>query len=314
MSVVSLLGVNFLNNPAAFGAPYELEITFECLEQLQKGNDVLTIAYWETNLTRKQDLEWKLTYVGSATSSEHDQELDSLLVGPIPVGVNKFIFEADAPDLKRIPSSDVLGVTVILLTCSYDGREFVRVGYYVNNEYDSEELNKEPPAKPVMDRVKRNVLAEKPRVTRFTIKWDTDDSAPAEFPPDQPEADLVEDDGTAYGAEEEEEEEELVEAPAEGADSKEATGEDVEMGGADENAVAKDPAAEKEDEEGSDDGSEDLEAESSGSEEDDVEEEEGEGDGDEDMEMGEDAGEKATNGNAESGQPVQAHQETVMAH
>ena len=103
--------------------------------------------------------------------SEHDQELDSLLVGPIPVGVNKFIFEADAPDLKRIPASEILGVTVILLTCSYDSREFVRVGYYVNNEYDSEELNAEPPAKPVMEHVRRNILAEKPRVTRFAIKW-----------------------------------------------------------------------------------------------------------------------------------------------
>jgi hypothetical protein len=107
----------------------------------------------------------------SSTRSEYDQELDSLLVGPIPVGVNKFIFEADPPDLKRIPSSDILGVTVILLTCSYDGREFVRVGYYVNNEYDSEELNAEPPAKPIVERVRRNVLAEKPRVTRFAIKW-----------------------------------------------------------------------------------------------------------------------------------------------
>ena len=103
--------------------------------------------------------------------SEHDQELDSLLVGPIPIGVNKFIFEADSPDLKRIPTSEILGVTVILLTCSYDGREFVRVGYYVNNEYDSEELNAEPPAKPLIERVRRNVLAEKPRVTRFAIKW-----------------------------------------------------------------------------------------------------------------------------------------------
>jgi hypothetical protein len=60
---------------------------------------------------------------------------------------------------------------VILLTCSYDGREFVRVGYYVNNEYDSEELNQDPPAKPIIERVRRNVLAEKPRVTRFAIKW-----------------------------------------------------------------------------------------------------------------------------------------------
>lgn len=103
--------------------------------------------------------------------SEHDQELDSLLVGPIPVGVNKFIFEADPPDLKRIPQTEILGVTVILLTCSYDGREFVRVGYYVNNEYDSEELNADPPSKPIIERVRRNVLAEKPRVTRFAIKW-----------------------------------------------------------------------------------------------------------------------------------------------
>ena len=124
-----------------------------------------------THNATSTDLEWKLTYVGSATSAEHDQELDSLLVGPIPIGVNKFIFEADPPNLSRLPSSEILGVTVILLTCSYDGREFVRVGYYVNNEYDNEEMNNEPPTKPVIERIRRNVLAEKPRVTRFAIKW-----------------------------------------------------------------------------------------------------------------------------------------------
>ena len=37
MSVVSLLGVKITNNPAPFTAPYEFEITFECLEQLQSG-------------------------------------------------------------------------------------------------------------------------------------------------------------------------------------------------------------------------------------------------------------------------------------
>ena len=37
MSVVSLLGCEVKNNPATFDAPYEFEITFECLEQLQKG-------------------------------------------------------------------------------------------------------------------------------------------------------------------------------------------------------------------------------------------------------------------------------------
>ena len=103
--------------------------------------------------------------------AEHDQELDSLLVGPIPPGVNKFLFEADAPRPNSIPSSEVLGVTVILLTCAYDGREFVRVGYYVNNEYMDEALVENPPAKPVIEKIRRNILAEKPRVTRFAIKW-----------------------------------------------------------------------------------------------------------------------------------------------
>ncbi|KAF8423813.1 ASF1 like histone chaperone [Tirmania nivea] len=241
MSIISLLNVNVLNNPANFMDKYQFEITFECLEQLSK------------------DLEFKLTYVGSATSSEHDQELDSLLVGPIPVGVNKFIFEADPPNLSRIPSSEILGVTVLLLTAAYDGREFVRVGYYTNNEYDSEDMNKEPPNKPVVERIVRNVLGEKPRVTRFAIKWDTEDSEPPEFPPDQPEADLVPDDEDQYAADELAAEGEEAEGEVDVMD------EDTEMGGADETV--------KDDDEISNDGSEDLEAESEGSDDDDDDEE-----------------------------------------
>ncbi|CZR64328.1 probable ASF1-anti-silencing protein [Phialocephala subalpina] len=280
MSVVSLLGVNVLNNPAKFGDSYQFEITFECLEPLQK------------------DLEWKLTYVGSATSDEHDQELDSLLVGPIPVGVNKFIFEADPPDTKRIPDAEILGVTVILLTCAYDNREFVRVGYYVNNEYDSDELNADPPSKPILEKVRRNVLAEKPRVTRFAIKWDSEASAPAEFPPEQPEADLVAD-GDQYGAEEaeEEEEEEVAEGAEAAAADPDAMVDDAEMAG-----VEGEKAGEE-----SDDGSEDLEAESSGSE-DELEEEEVEGEA-EDMEM--DGVEKP---NGTNGVETAHHVDAVMAH
>ncbi|KAK1831261.1 histone chaperone ASF1 [Podospora conica] len=249
MSVVSLLGVNVLNNPARFTDKYTFEITFECLEQLEK------------------DLEWKLTYVGSAQSDNYDQELDTLLVGPIPVGVNKFIFEADPPDLKRIPLDELLGVTVVLLTCAYDGREFVRVGYYVNNEYDSEELVSAPPAQPVIEKIRRNVLAEKPRVTRFAIKWDSEASAPAEFPPEQPEADLVADE-EEYGAEElAEEEAELAEGATDPAAQAPVEQDAMEVEG-----VAE-PEAEvaADEDEMSDDGSVDIEGES----EDDLDEEEG---------------------------------------
>ena len=39
------------------------------------------------------DLEWKIIYVGSAESDAHDQVLDSVLVGPVPMGRHTFVFE-----------------------------------------------------------------------------------------------------------------------------------------------------------------------------------------------------------------------------
>ncbi|CAD0107111.1 unnamed protein product [Aureobasidium uvarum] len=247
MAAVSLLNVAVRNNPAPFTSPYEFEITFECLEKLDK------------------DLEWKLTYVGSATS-------------------------------------DILGVTVILLTCSYDGREFVRVGYYVNNEYTDEALIAEPPAKAVVEKVRRSILAEKPRVTRFAIKWDSEASAPAEFPPEQPDADNQEDDETAYGAEELEEDE--VEAEGE-PEVKE--GEDAEM------AEANPVEQPKEEDEVSDAGSEDIEAESSASEDEDEEEEEGEGEAEGEAADEMDTDTAAPTGATEKPQPPQ-QQGDVMVH
>lgn len=131
--------------------------------------------------------------------------------------------------------------------------------------------------------VRTSLQISLPRFVNHSYNYrDTEESAPAEFPPEQPEADIVEDDGTNYGAEEVELEEGLkAELAAEEAKAK-TEGEDEEMAGADEHARA-DGKADVDD---SDAGSEDLEAESSGSEDEEGEEEEGEGEGDEDMEMG----------------------------
>ena len=66
-------------------------------------------------------------------------------------------------------------MTVVLLTASYREQEFVRIGYYVHTEYDTEELRaleeKDRPNPPVLEKLTRSVLADKPRVTRFNIKW-----------------------------------------------------------------------------------------------------------------------------------------------
>jgi hypothetical protein len=41
----------------------------------------------------RAELEWKIVYVGSAEDEKHDQTLDSVLVGPVQLGCNKFVFQ-----------------------------------------------------------------------------------------------------------------------------------------------------------------------------------------------------------------------------
>ena len=104
------------------------------------------------------DLEWKIVYIGSAESEDYDQVLDDILVGPVTVGTKKFVFQVSAsraranfsrflvvfanlftlariarhqappPDVSKLPEGELLGVTVVLLTCSYKSQEFIRVG------------------------------------------------------------------------------------------------------------------------------------------------------------------------------------------
>lgn len=190
MALVNVVNMVVLDNPTCFTNPFQFEITFECLQELD------------------DDLEWKVLYVGSAQDATRDQVLDEILVGPVPVGVNKFVLQADAPDTSQMAQEDLLGVTVVLVTCSYKEREFVRVGYYVNNEYHDPNAPPPPPPpntdtttttegsnpdsmeeedeenKPVLqlpnpiplERIQRQILADKPRVTKFPISWGDEDT------------------------------------------------------------------------------------------------------------------------------------------
>lgn len=132
---------------------------------------------------------------------------------------------------------------------------------------------------------------------------DSEESAPAEYPPDQPEADILEDDSAAYGAEEAELEAALVRELADA--ERDVKSEDHEMEGAE-------PAIKEEEEEDiSDAESEDIEDESDDDEED-LDEEEA-GDGDEDVEMGDDSEQKDDGPKADSTNK-HSHQPEVMVH
>lgn len=155
MSKVNISNVVVLNNPSSFFDPFKFEVTFECYETI---ND---------------DLEFKLIYVGSAESDENDQELDSVLVGPVlPEGRHMFVFEAGAPNPAKIPAAETVGVTVVLLTCSYRNQEFIKIGYFILNEYVDQELKENPPAEPKYDLLRRSIDVQHPRVTKVPIKWD----------------------------------------------------------------------------------------------------------------------------------------------
>lgn len=153
---INVVSVEVLDNPAPFKNPLSFLVTYECLYQLNN------------------DLEWRLTYVGDAESETHDQVLDSVLVGPVYPGQYRFVFQVDPPDADKLQPENVVGITAVLLTCLYADKEFVRVGYYVNNEYPEEEtaLREDPPKVPLIDKLMRNILADQPRVTKFPVDWD----------------------------------------------------------------------------------------------------------------------------------------------
>jgi len=84
---------------------------------------------------------------GSVLGPLHSQKRSLSLSPPSPL-----FSQADPPDAAKLPPGDVVGVTALLLTCSYQAKEFLRVGYYVNVEYADEALREAPPERPVVER------------------------------------------------------------------------------------------------------------------------------------------------------------------
>ena len=87
------------------------------------------------------------------------------------MGINSFEFEGSPPDPSKIPTEDVLGVAALILTGSYNDQEFVRVGYYQNTEYDNPEMREAENITPIVNERLQRDISQKPRVTRFQIKW-----------------------------------------------------------------------------------------------------------------------------------------------
>lgn len=205
MAAVNVLNVKYLNpNPCSATSPLEFEITMECIAQLEA-----------------KEVEWTMTYVGSAQDNKYDQLLDSVEVETM-MATMKFVFEARAANLFLVPKEDQLDNSAVILSAKYRGREFCRVGYYMRHEYplefiDSLRAHNESalplvePELPCGDKLNLQVLqrlvdVENPRVTHYLIDWD----APNEqlVPPPAASGELPEDDDIIDGDDEDEQDDE----------------------------------------------------------------------------------------------------------
>merc|ERR1712228_795616 len=128
MSLVNVINV-IVNQPkGAFNDGISFEIFFEALQPLQHS------------------LTWRILYIGSASDPQFDQVIEEAEMDCKNPGQMKLELTGQPPAAGNLPMNDIVGVTAVLLTCSYkDSQEFLRVGYYVNVEYDTPEMNENPP-------------------------------------------------------------------------------------------------------------------------------------------------------------------------
>jgi histone chaperone ASF1 len=152
--LVQLLEIELLgSNPDAYTSQLRWRMRMEAAQSLP---DPVSVSF---------------VWVGSASSSQYDQVLDDFDVGPLEKGTTEFTLECDAPQMELVPTDDVVGVTILLISFQYRGQEFLRVGYYTQVAYFDAQLNQSPPPVPQKELLGRFVAMPQPAVTVTPIEW-----------------------------------------------------------------------------------------------------------------------------------------------
>ncbi|EKG01344.1 hypothetical protein TCSYLVIO_007657 [Trypanosoma cruzi] len=108
---VELRGISVVgSNPAPFSDPIVLKVLLELFEKPP-------VHAIDVKFT------WKLIW-----DFPVDQELDEFEVGPLTtLGVHELTLQSDPPDFSKIP--DPTGPTALIISFTYEGREFLHIGY-----------------------------------------------------------------------------------------------------------------------------------------------------------------------------------------
>lgn len=141
-------------NPEPFTSKINLEIHYDSLQNF------------------KTPINFKIIYIGSIESSHHDQILISLEKKNIKIGEDKLYLTLDPPKKHLIPSlEDLLGMSALMVSCSFKNNEFFRCSYYVRNDYmDNEsEINENNFD---IHKVCRCFYTEKPKIIINDVDWE----------------------------------------------------------------------------------------------------------------------------------------------
>lgn len=121
MSKVRVTNIQLPHVKSPFNSPIKLSIEFEALAPLA------------------QELHWKVIYIGSANSCQHDQVLESFSFPVTALGACSFQVDVAAPDHRLIPTfDDLLGATLLMISAVYNESEFFRCSYFVYNNFQDE--------------------------------------------------------------------------------------------------------------------------------------------------------------------------------
>jgi len=89
----------------------------------------------------------------------------------ISEGRQMFEMTVQSPDFTKVPSKDILGVTVMMITAMYRRQEFFRCSYFVYNNY-ADDVAPNNKSTLEIDKVIRSILIKEPRIRINEILWD----------------------------------------------------------------------------------------------------------------------------------------------
>jgi hypothetical protein len=121
---------------------------------------------YEIKYTLETDFHINVIYITSPLEKKNDQELELFTLPAKKMGKFKVILKIQPPNYNNFKLEELMEVTVILLTVSYQKTELIRIGYYLNNEIvfgnEADQTNSIK-----KENIIRKILSDKPRITYF---------------------------------------------------------------------------------------------------------------------------------------------------